>query len=98
MNAPQTAATAPPPAGVTPRIFSGIQPSGGLTLGNYLGALKRFLCLAALVMGERPVGGGEVSLRGAAANRRHRQGRGDVAARVGAIDVARVPALRLARA
>ena len=25
-----------------PRIFSGIQPSGGLTLGNYLGALKRF--------------------------------------------------------
>ena len=27
----------------TPRIFSGIQPSGGLTLGNYLGALKRFV-------------------------------------------------------
>ncbi|MBK4215247.1 tryptophan--tRNA ligase [Paracoccus caeni] len=26
----------------TPRILSGIQPSGGLTLGNYLGALKRF--------------------------------------------------------
>lgn len=26
-----------------PRIFSGIQPSGGLTLGNYLGALKRFV-------------------------------------------------------
>ncbi|SEG49904.1 tryptophanyl-tRNA synthetase [Thalassococcus halodurans] len=26
----------------TPRVFSGIQPSGGLTLGNYLGALKRF--------------------------------------------------------
>lgn len=25
-----------------PRIFSGIQPSGGLTLGNYLGALRRF--------------------------------------------------------
>jgi tryptophanyl-tRNA synthetase len=25
-----------------PRVFSGIQPSGGLTLGNYLGALKRF--------------------------------------------------------
>ena len=24
------------------RIFSGIQPSGGLTLGNYLGALRRF--------------------------------------------------------
>lgn len=30
-------------AGVTPRVFSGIQPSGGLTLGNYLGALKRFV-------------------------------------------------------
>jgi tryptophanyl-tRNA synthetase len=27
----------------TPRIFSGIQPSGGITLGNYLGALKRFV-------------------------------------------------------
>ncbi len=24
------------------RVFSGIQPTGGLTLGNYLGALKRF--------------------------------------------------------
>lgn len=29
--------------GFTPRVFSGIQPSGGLTLGNYLGALKRFV-------------------------------------------------------
>ena len=27
----------------TPRVFSGIQPSGNLTLGNYLGALKRFV-------------------------------------------------------
>jgi len=27
----------------TPRTFSGIQPSGGLTLGNYLGALERFV-------------------------------------------------------
>ncbi|NYS24712.1 tryptophan--tRNA ligase [Rhodobacteraceae bacterium 2376] len=26
-----------------PRVFSGVQPSGGLTLGNYLGALKRFV-------------------------------------------------------
>ncbi|MBN7785985.1 tryptophan--tRNA ligase [Ponticoccus gilvus] len=26
----------------TPRVFSGIQPSGNLHLGNYLGALKRF--------------------------------------------------------
>ena len=31
------------PQTFTPRIFSGIQPSGGLTLGNYLGALKRFV-------------------------------------------------------
>ncbi|KEP70170.1 tryptophan--tRNA ligase [Thioclava sp. BHET1] len=29
-------------ANFKPRVFSGIQPSGGLTLGNYLGALKRF--------------------------------------------------------
>ncbi|MDJ0995393.1 MAG: tryptophan--tRNA ligase [Dinoroseobacter sp.] len=27
----------------TPRVLSGIQPSGGLTLGNYLGAMKRFV-------------------------------------------------------
>ncbi|SER81888.1 tryptophanyl-tRNA synthetase [Tranquillimonas rosea] len=26
-----------------PRVFSGIQPSGGLTLGNYLGAIRRFV-------------------------------------------------------
>ena len=26
-----------------PRIFSGIQPSGNLHLGNYLGAIKRFV-------------------------------------------------------
>lgn len=31
------------PNSFQPRIFSGIQPSGGLTLGNYLGALKRFV-------------------------------------------------------
>ncbi len=30
-------------AAFTPRVFSGIQPSGGLTLGNYLGAVKRFV-------------------------------------------------------
>lgn len=30
-------------ANFTPRVFSGIQPSGGLTLGNYLGAIKRFV-------------------------------------------------------
>lgn len=36
-----TAAPAPQTAHPQ-RVFSGIQPSGGLTLGNYLGALKRF--------------------------------------------------------
>ncbi|MEM1386105.1 MAG: tryptophan--tRNA ligase [Pseudomonadota bacterium] len=29
----------------TPRVFSGIQPSGGLTLGNYLGAMKHFVSM-----------------------------------------------------
>mgnify|MGYP002652163096 CR=1 FL=1 len=29
----------------TPRVFSGIQPSGGLTLGNYLGALRQWVAL-----------------------------------------------------
>ncbi len=29
----------------TPRVFSGVQPTGGLTLGNYLGAVKRFVQL-----------------------------------------------------
>ena len=38
VQTPQTANPA-----FKPRIFSGIQPSGGLTLGNYLGALKRFV-------------------------------------------------------
>ncbi len=33
----------PPASQFTPRVFSGIQPSGGLTLGNYLGAIKRFV-------------------------------------------------------
>lgn len=27
----------------SPRVFSGIKPSGGLTLGNYLGAIKRWV-------------------------------------------------------
>ncbi|MGH1423461.1 MAG: tryptophan--tRNA ligase [Pseudooceanicola sp.] len=30
-------------ASFPPRVFSGIQPSGGLTLGNYLGAIRRFV-------------------------------------------------------
>ena len=29
-----------------PRIFSGMQPTGGLHLGNYLGALKNWVALA----------------------------------------------------
>jgi tryptophanyl-tRNA synthetase len=29
----------------SPRVFSGIKPSGGLTLGNYLGAIKRFVSM-----------------------------------------------------
>ena len=37
-----TETAAPLNAKFKPRVFSGIQPSGGLTLGNYLGALKRF--------------------------------------------------------
>ena len=37
-----TDASPKPNTAFKPRIFSGIQPSGGLTLGNYLGALKRF--------------------------------------------------------
>lgn len=32
-----------PESRFTPRVFSGIKPSGGLTLGNYLGAIKRFV-------------------------------------------------------
>ncbi|MFZ3580900.1 tryptophan--tRNA ligase [Loktanella sp. DJP18] len=35
--------TTPTPAAFTQRVFSGIKPSGGLTLGNYLGAIKRFV-------------------------------------------------------
>src|SRR6056300_440416 len=37
------AATADVNAKFTPRVFSGIKPSGGLTLGNYLGAIKRWV-------------------------------------------------------
>ncbi|HEY0212176.1 MAG TPA: tryptophan--tRNA ligase [Paenirhodobacter sp.] len=37
-----TVTPANPNSRFTPRVFSGIQPSGNLTLGNYLGALKRF--------------------------------------------------------
>ncbi|MCV6596297.1 MAG: tryptophan--tRNA ligase [Mangrovicoccus sp.] len=41
MDAVQTQSDAN--ATFTPRVFSGIQPSGGLTLGNYLGAIRRFV-------------------------------------------------------
>ena len=34
---------AQPSTQFAPRVFSGIQPSGNLTLGTYLGALKRFV-------------------------------------------------------
>lgn len=37
------APTEPTTARFKTRVFSGIQPSGGLTLGNYLGAIKRFV-------------------------------------------------------
>ena len=38
----QNGSPATPNANFKRRVFSGIQPSGNLTLGNYLGALKRF--------------------------------------------------------
>ncbi len=38
-DAPASAAT----TGAKPRVFSGIQPSGALHIGNYLGAIKRFV-------------------------------------------------------
>ena len=37
------AAQTPSPNPFEKRVFSGVQPSGGLTLGNYLGAVKRFV-------------------------------------------------------
>lgn len=39
---------APPPTYQGPqRVFSGVQPTGGLHLGNYLGAIKKFVALQA---------------------------------------------------
>jgi tryptophanyl-tRNA synthetase len=43
MEFPMSEPVQTPQTQFKPRIFSGIQPSGGLTLGNYLGALKRFV-------------------------------------------------------
>lgn len=45
-SAPPSAAQEDTPegiAGFTPRVFSGVQPTGGITLGNYLGAIRRFV-------------------------------------------------------
>lgn len=39
MTAPATAAA----SGTRPRVFSGIQPSGALHIGNYLGAIRRWV-------------------------------------------------------
>jgi tryptophanyl-tRNA synthetase len=39
----QPSPDATPNAGFTPRVFSGIQPTNHLQLGNYLGAVKRFV-------------------------------------------------------
>ena len=41
--ATMTAPATPAQTGATPRIFSGIQPSGALHIGNYLGAIKRWV-------------------------------------------------------
>lgn len=32
---------------IPPRVFSGVQPTGNLTLGNYLGAIRKFVALQA---------------------------------------------------
>ncbi|MEM0936880.1 MAG: tryptophan--tRNA ligase [Pseudomonadota bacterium] len=37
------AAPSAPPRTFAPRVFSGIQPTHGLTLGNYLGAMRQFV-------------------------------------------------------
>lgn len=42
-TATMTAPATPAKTGAPPRIFSGIQPSGALHLGNYLGAIKRWV-------------------------------------------------------
>jgi tryptophanyl-tRNA synthetase len=39
------AATTFPPGVFSPRVFSGVQPTGNLHLGNYLGAIRRFVPL-----------------------------------------------------
>ncbi len=51
MSEPSSACAAPSTSAATrsftPRVFSGVQPTGNLHLGNYLGAIKRFVDLQA---------------------------------------------------
>ena len=42
---PDTVTQSTPPTHFVPRVFSGVQPTGNLHLGNYLGAIKRFVPL-----------------------------------------------------
>jgi tryptophanyl-tRNA synthetase len=43
MDAPQTAPSAAPKPAFKPLVFSGVQPTGNLHLGNYLGAIVKFV-------------------------------------------------------
>lgn len=43
MNPTETTSTVPPETSVRPRVFSGMQPTGNLHLGNYLGALRQWV-------------------------------------------------------
>ena len=43
MNAPTPAPTAAPKQAFKEKVFSGVQPTGNLHLGNYLGAIKKFV-------------------------------------------------------
>jgi tryptophanyl-tRNA synthetase len=43
MDAPATAPTAAPKPAFKPLVFSGVQPTGNLHLGNYLGAIVKFV-------------------------------------------------------
>jgi tryptophanyl-tRNA synthetase len=45
MTPAMTDAVPPTSPAVTPRVFSGVQPTGNLHLGNYLGAITRFVAL-----------------------------------------------------
>ncbi len=42
---PDTVVPFVPPTQFSPRVFSGVQPTGNLHIGNYLGAIKRFVPL-----------------------------------------------------